>query len=254
MMRYIQFIQILILFCLLAMQTSGQSLDSLDNAQQSYTQADYDSAIQFFELTVSGGIYNGDILYNLGNTYYHQGSLGQALLNYQRAMLFIPRDLDLNIQVARVRSLRSTLQTEVTHPLILIEQATSQVFIITELSILTFILWCVTWISIILIQIKKSWRRKFIVAVGVLCVACVSMIVLLGARLYIYHQMPSAVITKSSTPVYSGASISYFKQYDLSEASEIYITETQEGWYKFVTADNRQGWVEAEAVSLISFK
>ncbi len=254
MMRYIQFIQILVLFCLLAMQTSGQSLDSLDNAQQAYTQTDYDSAIQFFELTVSGGIYNGEILYNLGNTYYHQGNLGQALLNYQRAMLFIPRDLDLNIQIARVRSLRSTIQTEVAQPLILIEQATSQVFTITELSILTFILWCITWIAIILIQIKKSWRRKFIVAVGILCIACASIVVLLGARLYIYHQMPFAVITKSSTPVYSGASISYFKQYELSEASEIYILETQDEWYKFVTADNRQGWIESEAVSLVPLK
>lgn len=246
----------MLIFCLLlaVLPVASQSLQSLDNATQAYNNGDFDNAIQFFELTVSGGIANGDIFYNLGNAYYKQGDIGKALLNYRRAMQFIPRDLDLNIQMARVRSLRTTIQTDTTHWLIFLEQATESVITITELSLITFLIWSVFWIMLAFYRLKQTWRNALRFPLGVLFTVLVSLGILLGARLYIYHNMPPAVVTVDSVAVYSGPSISYFRQYDLFTGSEIYIVDKQDEWIKFVTPTNQQGWVQAGAMTIVPIK
>ena len=233
---------------------SSQTLESLNNAETAYNQGDYDSALRFFELTINGGIFNGEVFYNLGNVYYEQGNLGHALLNYRRALQFIPRDLDLNIQIARVRSLRSSLQTDTTQWLIFLEQVTESAVTITELSMSTFLLWIVFWMILAGYRLKSTWKMMLRMPLISSFVVLVSLMILLGARLYIHHYMPSAIVIADSSPVYSGPSISYFRQYDLLNASEIYIMEERNEWRKFVTPDNQQGWIQVEDIATIPIK
>lgn len=230
---------------------TSQSLESLDNATEAYNNGNFDNAIQFFELTVSGGITNGELFYNLGNAYYEQGDIGRSLLNYRRAMQFIPRDLDLNIQMARVRSLRTTLQTDTTHWLIFLEQITESVVTITELSIVTFLIWSLFWIMLAFYRLNQAWKNTLKFSLGTLFVALLSLSILLCGRLYSYHTMPPAMVTVDSAPVYSGSSIAYFHQYDLFIGSEIYILDEQDSWRKFVTPTNQQGWIRADAITII---
>jgi len=232
----------------------GQSMESLDYATQAYNNGEYDNAIQFFELTISGGISNGEIFYNLGNVYFEQGDIGNAMLNYRRAMQLIPRDLDLNIQMARVRSLRAALQSDTTQWLIFLEQATESFMTIMELSILTFVFWILFWFILALYRLRSTWRSALRFPLGLIFTALLTLCVLLGARLYIYHYMPAAVVTIDSAPVYSGPSESYFRQYDLFSGSEIYIEDEKEGWYRFITPTNQVGWIDMNAITIVPIK
>ena len=243
-----------LILLMIVLPVTSQTMESLDNATQAYNNGDYDNAIQFLELTVSGGIANGDIFYNLGNAYYEKGNIGKALLNYRRAMQLIPRDLDLNIQMARVRSLRATLQTDTSHWLIFLEQATESVVTIMELSIITFVIWLLFWIMLAIYRINSAWRSTLRFPLGLVFTTLLTLSVLLGARLYIHHNMLPAIVTIDSAPVYSGPSISYFRQYDLFAGSEIYITGEQEEWLKFVTPTNQQGWIDLNDITIIALK
>jgi len=241
----------IIIGCLPIFPVASQTMESLDNAAEAYNNGDYDNAIQFLELTVSGGINNGDIFYNLGNAYYEKGDIGKALLNYRRAMQLIPRDLDLNIQMARTRSLQAIVQTDTTHWLIFIEQATETIITIMELSIITFITWSLFWILLAFYRLYSAWRGALRFPLGLMFTVVLTLSVLLGARLYIYHNMPPAIVTIDSAPVYSGPSVSYFRQYDLFSGSEIYITDEQDEWLKFVTSTNQQGWIDINNITII---
>jgi tetratricopeptide (TPR) repeat protein len=233
---------------------ASQSMESLDNATQAYNDGNIDNAIQFLELTVSGGISNGEIFYNLGNTYYEKGDIGKALLNYRRAMQLIPRDLDLNIQIARTRSLRATLQTDTTHGLIFLEQVSEAVVTIIELSIVTFFIWSLFWIILALYRINSAWRTTLRFPLGIAFSALLTLSILLGARLYVYHNMTPAIVTVDSVPIYSGPSATYFRQDDLFSGDEIYILDEQNKWLRFVTPTNQQGWVDVNAVTEIPIK
>jgi len=245
---------LIILLILTVNPVTSQSMESLDNATRAYENGEFDNAIQFFELTISGGISNGDIFYNLGNVYYEQGDIGKALLNYRRAMQLIPRDLDLNIQMARVRSLRATLQTDTTQWLIFLEQATESIMTIMELSIATFIMWILFWVMLALYQLMSTWKSALRFPLGLVLTTLLTLCVLLGARLYIYNSMPPAIVTVDSAPVYSGPNESYFRQYDLFTGSEIYIEEEKDGWYKFITPTNQLGWIEVNSVKTVQIK
>ncbi|MCK5507694.1 MAG: tetratricopeptide repeat protein, partial [Desulfobacterales bacterium] len=47
----------------------------------------------------------GELFYNIGNCYFRLGQKGNALLNYERARRFIPRDSDLKYNIEYVHDL-----------------------------------------------------------------------------------------------------------------------------------------------------
>lgn len=64
----------------------------------------YADALLHFERAVfEGGVSNGKLYYNIGNTYYRLGDIGRAILNYRRSMQLMPRDANLlkNLDYAR---------------------------------------------------------------------------------------------------------------------------------------------------------
>ncbi len=84
-------------------------------ANIAYKAQDYTRAIEGYEAILKSGKESGAIYYNLGNSYFKQGELGRAILNYERARRLMPRDADLNfnLQYVRQRAGQDTVQSEV---------------------------------------------------------------------------------------------------------------------------------------------
>lgn len=61
-----------------------------------------EAADKYLEL-IENGIENGHIYYNLGNAYFRPGALGRAILAYERARLWIPRDSDLAFNLSHAK-------------------------------------------------------------------------------------------------------------------------------------------------------
>ena len=80
----------------------GQS-DRMKNANDLYAQGDFANAIPVYESLVDTGLVSGPLFFNLGNAYYKTGQLANAILNYERAKLYMPKDkdLDYNLQMAQ---------------------------------------------------------------------------------------------------------------------------------------------------------
>jgi len=60
-----------------------------------YKGGDYPKAIDTYEGILKAGLENGDLYYNLGNSYFKLNHLGKAILNYERARQLMPRDSNL---------------------------------------------------------------------------------------------------------------------------------------------------------------
>ena len=65
-----------------------------------------------YEAIIREGAENGVIYFNIANSYFKSGELGKAILNYERAKRFIPRDSDLkfneNYALSEAGSLESS--------------------------------------------------------------------------------------------------------------------------------------------------
>ncbi len=70
-----------------------------------YESGQFDEAAQAFESLIKMGLKNSTLYYNLGNSYFKQGNLGKAVVNYRRALLLSPRDRDVKANLELVRSM-----------------------------------------------------------------------------------------------------------------------------------------------------
>jgi hypothetical protein len=91
------------LWCTLAGAADSQSLFQQGN--QYFQQENYREAIKSYTEIISQGQENAEVYFNLGNAYYKSGELGNAILNYERALRLKPRDEDIehNLELANHR-------------------------------------------------------------------------------------------------------------------------------------------------------
>lgn len=86
-------------------------------AEQSYRNQDYNKSIELLETAIREGLTNNkvsaELYYNLGNSYYRDGKLGKAILNYERALLLAPGDMDIrhNLKYANERNVDRIVPT-----------------------------------------------------------------------------------------------------------------------------------------------
>lgn len=78
-----------------AFNAAGQD-EAFKNANDLYAQGDFEKAIAEYENIAATGMVSGALFYNLGNAYYKSGELASAVLNFERAKLYMPKDKDLN--------------------------------------------------------------------------------------------------------------------------------------------------------------
>ncbi|MFB6318776.1 tetratricopeptide repeat protein [Saccharicrinis sp. FJH54] len=97
-----QLIIALSLILIFVANVMGQS-DQMQKANDLYAKGDYENAIPVYESLVDTGLVSGPLFFNLGNAYYKTGQLANAILNYERARLYMPKDkdLDYNLQMAQ---------------------------------------------------------------------------------------------------------------------------------------------------------
>jgi len=56
-------------------------------ANQEYAAGHFKEAIDGYESLAHKGVWSTNLFYDLGNAYFHTGDLGQAILNYERALV-----------------------------------------------------------------------------------------------------------------------------------------------------------------------
>jgi tetratricopeptide (TPR) repeat protein len=69
-----------------------------------YEKGEYQNAITEYNKIIDTGYASGPLYYNLADAYFKMGKLGEAVLNYKRAMLVMPRDGDLKANYKFARS------------------------------------------------------------------------------------------------------------------------------------------------------
>lgn len=241
----------LMLGVFLILTVSSAQTDSLSEAAEAYQNGSYLRAIELYEASIEQGIYNADIFFNLGNAYYQNFDMGRALLNYRRAQLFIPRDENLNYNIALVRAQRSNIQGDETDLIHNLGELTSNILTLTELSVLVFILWLV-WFGLLLAYLlRQQWR--FTLLIPLLTVGMVLLISLipLAARLYTETNRPSAVVIEPVSMM-SGPGEDYLEYGTLYPAAEIRLIEQRDGWARFALPDGQQGWAKLDTVATIA--
>jgi len=137
--------------------TPASPSHALSQAVEAYDQGRYaDAAVGFLAL-VEAGFANGELYYNLGNTYLKSDDLGRAILWYERARRWLPRDPDLAFNLEYARSQRKDMHEAEDTGLLRVLCFPGSFFAQGTLQLALVVANLVFWAGLLVLR-RKAWR------------------------------------------------------------------------------------------------
>ena len=101
---------LLLLTFLLFLSQSAKTQNSVEEnfaaGNIAFEQKEYKNAIKAYEAILATGTHSAELFYNLGNSYYEQGTIGKAILNYEKSLaLRSNEDTRYNLEIAKSKQI-----------------------------------------------------------------------------------------------------------------------------------------------------
>ena len=135
---------LILLFPVMLTATSDNVDELFKEGNEKYKKGKYNDAIKYYELILSKGIRNGYVYYNLGNAYFKANNPGKAVLNLERAKIYLPSDADVNFNIRFTESrIVDTIQKQQYNPFTIVILFFYNLFEINTLFWVIFILFLI---------------------------------------------------------------------------------------------------------------
>ncbi|MDD5774501.1 MAG: tetratricopeptide repeat protein [Candidatus Omnitrophica bacterium] len=230
----------------------GQSAfaGSFQDANLFYKNEQYDRAIETYEKVLQDGFESGELYYNLGNSYFKKGDLGRAVLNYERAKIFIPHDGDLRSNHNFVRGILNVPARSGAAPWFFrwLDRSFDG-FALNGLTILVSAL----WISILILLSLMLWltglRKTAVPLAGILGVVLILCSLALSRKAGFYER--GAVVVAQGVEAKFEPRQEATTHFSVPEGSSVYVLDRSADWAKVRRPDAKIGWVPAASIEAI---
>jgi len=220
-------------------------------ANTAYKEGDYEQAFSLYEAVFRAGVQNGPLLFNMGNACYKRGKLGPAILYYEKALAFMPRDENLAHNLKRALAARSKAKTDPNDDLM--TERIRKLFYSVSYPLMfwmtgtVFILISIGWFLIF----WKGLRAQIRVAVFSFSLLGFLM---LGWTSYQYHLRTThdrGVVLSTEESVRSGPSSREDVSFTIYEGKRVIILARTPGWLHIRLNNGYNGWVPEDTVGVI---
>lgn len=230
-------------------RTSGEEIFFESN--NAYRNGDFQKAVEGYNTLIEGGFDNGHLYFNLGNAYFRLGRLGQAILNFERARLYIPRDPDLRFNLGHAREQAIDALAEP-------ERFVSTVFFWLDTWTLAELFWAfaaaniIFWTTLSFRLFKRSEWTYYMCLVAVVAWAVCG--VSFGVQWRQINKDSRAVVLSKEVNVLAGPETGDTILFKLHEGAIVHHERSEGGWSVIRLSDKRRGWVRAGSIERIVFR
>lgn len=228
----------------------GQTVALYRQGNVQYAKGQFDQATKTYEQVIAAGARNGAVYFNLGNAYFKQLSIGQAVLAYERARRLMPRDRDVsaNLTIARLRTVDQIKSPEPW----LISSWLLSVTVNEVLATTSLLFYAVSLLALLYLLTAKAEIRRLVLRIGIGVVPLLLIsLAILSARLYQEAGRDEAIILVTVKEVRSGPGASYEKLFALHEGTKVRVVETRGKWLRIGIPDGKSGWMDEESLERI---
>lgn len=215
-----------------------------------YEQGNYEQAIRLYDEMLDSGYESGNLYYNIGNCYFKAGSLGKALLYYERAKRLIPRDADCAANYAYARGLVEEPELRSKTPFF--ARALDYVFrylTIEELTLLAAFFFFAGLVLSGLFVAKRFSRRGYMYALVPTAILFACVMIALGMRVHALGK--EAVVISEEADARFGPFDEATVHFSVYEGMPLRVREKKGAWYKVERSDGTAGWVLKETIEII---
>ena len=213
-----------------------------------YGEERYAPAAAEYEKILGAGLESGHVYFNLGNAYFKAGDVGRALLNYERARRLIPRDPDLQANLAYARSLSGADDTEPLYARLLLPLAKR--LSSDEALLAASFAYSALMLLLIAARLLPAAQRG---ASAVAIVAGVVLVVLLSSGTYrlLTLDLPAhaVVVAAEDAAVRFEPSATGTVHFQAKPGSVLRLLGERESWAQVARSDGARGWIELAAVA-----
>ena len=215
---------------------------------QAYAAGHYGEAVSAYQSVRDGGEESGALDFNLGNALFKDGQLARAIASYERARRLLPRDPDVQanlayaLERAKVADEASPLWERLLFPFA--ARATG-----SELAVVASVCWWALWLLLgvrVLVPRRRSGLTRAAWAAAALYLIVAGS---LGLRLAEVELRDTAIVTAAG-----GASVRFepsatgTEHFPAAAGTTLDVTEERDDWLQVRRADGLRGWVPRSAV------
>lgn len=225
-----------------------------EDAVESYNQKDYKKAIELLETTLKNDGPSDVVLYNLANSYFKNGNLAKAIVNYERAIKLNPTDEDIqfNLQFARNQSIDRIESIPESFYVRWIHSFLHLLTISQWLNVSILFIWLAFIAGLVFIFSATLQFRK----IGFVAMIALTLIsaLMYGTSCILENKINSvshAVITTISSYVYSSPDEKSTSLYMLHEGTKVKIVDSLNEWLQIRLANGNTGWIQKQNLEII---
>jgi len=223
------------------------------NCRALYDSGEHLKSANCFASLEAAGNHNGHLLYNLGNAWQQAGETGSAILAYRRALLFMPRDGDLQ---ANLRSARAKTRDDLPPADERAALARTLFAPYDSLSAMELlILGTIAWIVLFALLTLRMWRDESLLSLPSVLLAIVAAAGLGGhlARSYQISEQPLAVVLVDEATLRSGQDLRSAELWRVHEGAELQVVEETEEWAQVTLSTGQRGWLPKDSLGLARY-
>lgn len=222
-------------------------------ANSFYEKGDYAKAIEGYIHILNMNLENGNIYYNIANGFLKLGKTGYAILCYEKARRFMPRDSDLKSNLNYARSLvEDAAAQEMPKKIILsLIEKPFEDYGLDAVAILAAIFYIIAVSALAIVITNPIFARKAKFPLSVILAAFVLTFTTFAFRYYDEEILKHGIVIQSQAECKYEPIDKSTTYYRLREGSAVLMLETRNGWVKIKRYDGAMAWVKKEAVEEI---
>jgi tetratricopeptide (TPR) repeat protein len=219
-----------------------------------YMNREFNMAARCYADVVARGYESGELYYNLGNAYFKQDKLAEAILYYEKALLIKPGDEDIrqNLALANARIIDKI--DDIPDFFLKRWMALVQgIFSPDQWAVLGLVFFIIALACFMVFVIGNSLVTKkagFSFGIILLVVSMTSGLFMF-ARIHKIQQHNSAIIMVTSVNARSSPDEQSTNVFVLHEGTKVELTDSIKHWKEIRIADGNKGWVSDEVLGEI---
>ncbi len=234
----------LLIFSSTHLAESSDYINDVVRANNLYAEKKYSESAQVYESLINKGERNGHLYYNLGNTYIRMGNTGYAILNYIRALKWIPRNenLQANLKFA-IQQTQDKIELPPPGTLNVLFFWVND-FNINELTYFAMFLNLIFWLCMALWIYFPALKIARNALLFLLLLSFVS----IGVKIKSESDIKIGVVLANSLQVKSGRDADAITLFKLHEGALITVTGKHDSWLEVRINEKQKGWVPQNSI------
>jgi tetratricopeptide (TPR) repeat protein len=226
----------------------------LEEANKSYSEDNFDRAIELYQKVIENGVESAGVYFNLGNAYFKINDMPSAILFYEKAKKLNPSDEDIqeNLKIANSR----IVDKIETVPDIFYKRWWKNLlyaFTVDQWAIISLVSFGMIFLMLLFFLLTNIfWIKKTSFWLGILFIVVSAATWMLANQKYkTFTEDHQAIVFTPTLTVKSSPSETGIDLFVIHEGTKVHITDHIAEWYEVKIANGSVGWVKEQSIKKI---